>query len=334
MADKFLERYDYVENMLLCAKRGFNKDACSYKTGAQPLVLCHFSDVHRDENEIKRIVEAKRELGDSVDDFICTGDIVAGRYNEGVEWWKNAGAEDILITVGNHDVLASAEGFDFSDMTTQSQTYEQYMAPFCDRWGVNIEKGKTYYYKEYPKNECMLIVINVMLIGEEDAQQQKWFVETLEKANKLNYTVVIGAHIYAHEVEKVECNFSTLERNPGGDLLQDAYIDAVNTFVTSGGKLACWLVGHIHADNIVRSVKYPNQLFIAIDASSVWQSDYYTDAPRIIGTEFEDMMNLTTVDTTSCLVKLIRLGVNRDRYLRSKKAITISYKTGKVIYQE
>ncbi len=324
-----------VEELLLCAKRAYNVSACSYKTGKQPLVLCHFSDIHGDDVELERIVALKKALGDRVNDFLCTGDMVPGRLLDGYEYWKNTdGAGEILTVIGNHDVLSTKENFDFSQRAEQSVQFKQYMAPFIASWGVCYEENKTYYYKDYPTCGIRLIAINEMLQSKDSDEQFKWFEQLLADSLTSGLTVVCASHSPRTELYGIKTGFSSIDRVCDNGLLEIRYYDAVDAFIAKGGSFAVWLTGHFHSDHFGMPKAYPDQLFSAIDSSSRWQSDYYTDMPRVDGTIFQDVLNLTVIDTTSDLLHIIRIGANRDRYLRSKKYLTVNYKTKELICTE
>ena len=101
----------------------------------------------------------------------------------------------------------------------------------------------------------------------------------------------------------------------------------------SGGKFVCYIAGHTHIDFILRSKTSPKQLEIVSDAACDWQSDAYSESARVPGTRSRDLANAFVVDTSRHMIKIIRVGVNRDSLMRPKNGITIDYESGEIILQ-
>lgn len=323
-----------IEERLLQAKRRINGSNNAYLGNPQPVVLLHFSDIHGDKTELQRMVEIHERYKSMIDDIICTGDLVEYRYANGIDFWSNTdGAEDILIAIGNHDVLTDPSGYDWTQRASQSDQYTRYIAPFVDNWGVTYTSGKTYYYKDYIEKSLRLIVLNCMLTGDDDSAQLSWFENVLDDAKTESLSVVVANHYMIANPEKVSCNFSILDKNVGTDVLPLAYLAAIDDFKGGGGKFVCHIAGHTHWDIIVRSTTYPDQICIVIDALSRAQANMYSDTQRTDGTKSQDLANLVAFDTASGVVKIMRIGANMDHYLREKNCITINYTTGEIITQ-
>lgn len=149
------------------------------------------------------------------------------------------------------------------------------------------------------------------------------------------YHVVIANHFMVGNPEKMNCNFTTLDGGiPTEPRLDTAYLAKVNTFINNGGNFICHICGHEHLDYVVKSVDYPNQICIAIDTASTFQGQACSDTTRTTGKKTQDLCNVISFDTTSHIIKIIRIGADSDRYLRNKNQITIDYQTGQVLYQE
>lgn len=320
---------------LLQAKRPINLTANAYKSVTQPVVLLHFSDIHGGAVELYRMLEIKNVYSDLIDDVICTGDIVTDRWSDGIDWWTNTnGAEDILIAVGNHDVLTAASGYDWTQLAAQTDQYSRYIAPFVTNWGCTYESGKTYYYKDYSAKKLRLIVLNCMLTSTDDTDQLTWFETTLAGAKTNGYSVVVANHMMIESSQKVDCNFSSLDHDVSGsgNVLSVDYESAIKDFVDGGGKFICHISGHTHYDMIVKGTNdYVDQLCVVVDAISTAQGNQYSDTQRTIGTASRDLANLIVFDTASKVIKIVRVGANMDHYLRPKNCITINYETGDII---
>ena len=317
---------------LLQANRPINASANSYLSVAQPVTLLHFSDIHADSVELKRMVEFLDRYSSLIDNAICTGDMVNQRYSDGMTWWSNIdGADKILLAIGNHDALADPSGYDWTQLATQADQYSQYFAPYIANWGCTYTANKTYYYKDYTAKKIRLIVLNCMLVGSDSTEQLTWLTNTLASAKVSGLSVVIAVHYMPYNSQKIDCNFSTLDRGVGNEVLSLSYLTAVQDFVADGGEFVCYIAGHVHYDIFVKSISYPNQMCICIDALNVYQSNVYSDTQRTNGTKSQDLANLITFDTASKVVKINRVGADTDHYLRSKKCMTFKYLTGEII---
>ncbi len=324
-----------INELLMCASRAYNEGACGYKKYAQPLVLGHFSDIHGDKEELERVIAVKDYLGDRMDDLICTGDLIPGRIQDGIEFWNSVdGSDKILVAMGNHDTLADPNGFNFSIVAPQKEQYDVYYKGKVEKQNIAIEENKTYYYKDYPAKAVRLIVLNVMITGNDRDEQVAWFENAVKDAKEKNLTVLCASHFLPKDFVRVECNFTDFDRSGSGANLDDRFLQIIDSFIDEGGSFVCWLAGHIHGDFFGYSKAHPNQYTLSVDALSRLYSDYYSDMPRDNGTVFQDVMNFIVVDTTSNLLHIIRIGGNLDRYLRSKRYMTFDYKSRKIICQE
>ena len=318
-----------VEGKLIQALRPLNTSSNQYLEEDKPLVLLHFSDIHADIRSLRRTIEFYNAYKNYIDDIICTGDLVATRWNDGFSWWGDfTGSEKILLAIGNHDTLTASSGFDWTQQATEADTYTRYFAPYIANWNCEYTEGKTYYYKDYEAKNVRLIVLNCMLKDSDATAQLSWLETTLAGAKTAGYTVVIANH-YSPFSKKVACNFTSLDKTYGAELGSD-YVSAVNSFITGGGKFACYIAGHTHYDGIVQNSD-DNQFCVIVDAASVEQANQYSDTQRTNFTKSQDLENLVCVDTSSQAVKVIRVGADMDHYLRSKKQITLKYPTNTII---
>lgn len=198
--------------------------------------------------------------------------------------------------------------------------------------GLTVQTGKTYYYKDYPDNKIRLVVLNCMLLGEEMQEQTTWF-ENVLSSTPSDYSVVGATHYPPAQRVKLDTTFTSLINN-GGSAKVDAFMAAVDTFINNGGKFVCWLAGHTHFDLVEYDSRYPNQLWIVVINAKY--ENVWGDTQRTEGTKSEDGFNVVSVDTAKKYVKVIRVGADRDCYLRSKQTLTLDYSTSPatVIYND
>ena len=345
----------FVDAVLSSAVKGFtgrDENSRTFKQKTQPISFLHFSDIHGDKVELKRMVEfydyfrtvpgydGQYTVGATkyyIDDMICTGDLVYQYYTDGFGYWGEVpGAERCLLAIGNHDIHPTEGG----TALTQAQTYNMYFAPYIANWGLGEnahEEGKTYYYKDYANRNFRLIVLNEMLTGTDDEAQLTWFTAALA-STPANYTVAVAIHGFMRNMEKVPCSFTCIERpisaNPNTAISRN-YTDAVNTFIAGGGNFSVWFFGHAHSDFIVRTTIYPDrqQYGICVDGLNREMSTNDGDILRVNGTQSQDLANIMVIDTLSGVVKLIRVGANVDRFMRRKQLLCFNYTTGQIIAQ-
>ena len=317
---------------LLQAKRTINLTPNAYKTNIQPLVLLHFSDLHAEADNLRRIVQYKEFLGSLIDDVICTGDMVSDRYNDGMEFWSEvSGSDDILMVIGNHDALAGDSGHDWTNTVPQSDLYNTFIAPYVENWNCTYTQNLTYYYKDYANKKVRLICLNCMLLSAESDAQLSWFETTLTEAKNLGYYVIVATHYPINDASKIVCNFSSLDKSQT-NTLNAAYINAVDNYIANGGKFGCYIAGHTHWDDILKANNH-NQMCIVVDAAGANVANVYSDTQRTIGEKSWDCANLFVFDGDSGTIKIIRAGANQDHYLRNKNNLTLKLNDCSVVTQ-
>lgn len=327
-----------IKNKIIQAAKPINLTSWAYKTAIQPLCLLHFSDIHGDAIELSRISDFIEEYDSYIDDAICTGDLVAGRWRDDFSYWAQNSNGKILTTIGNHDVLAPDTGWDWSDRKTQLEQYNRYMLPFIENWGVHYTSGLTYYYKDYIEKTIRLIVLNPMLTDNDDTAQLSWFETVLTEALNNNLNVIVANHFPLAGGQKINSNFTTLDKDVSGtdanNYLQTTYQEKIKNFINAGGKFITHIIGHTHRDYITKGKDdYSNQLGLIIDCLNRDQCNQYSDLQRENGTLSQDLANLYFIDTTIKCIKIIRIGANMDHYLRPKNYLTINYETQQIISQ-
>lgn len=323
------------------AKRRLNTSSGMWATLPPVLGLLHFSDLHGRTTNLERIVQFADACSEYIDDVISTGDQVTDRYSDGYDFWANtSGTEGFLTCIGNHDVLNSESGvWDWTDLVGMGDAYNRYLAPYIAGWGVNYTAGNTYYYKDYTDNHIRLVVLDMMLLDNDAAAQNTWLASTLAGAKTLGYSVVIAEHTPPQKVELIESNFTSIGGNQLGSntnswsRLDPMYQDTVQDFIDDDGSFLCWIAGHTHNDFLCVNPDYPSQLFVVVCHAHGGDtySMQYNDQQRISGDKSMDAFNLVFLDATTKTVKLVRVGADRDLYLRHRGTITIDCQTLEII---
>ena len=313
------------DNKIAEAKRGKNITTDGYQEAAKPLTLLHFSDIHGDEMELARAVELMRKKAAFIDDAICTGDMITERWSDGMAFWNHvAGAEKILLAIGNHDVMTASTGYDDEQRASAAEQHARYIAPYYENWHItsSVTGNLTYYYKDYPDSKIRLIVLNDMLQSADMETQKAWLAASLSDAITSEYSVVVARHCQTPSSEAVDCGFTNMDRF-GLHSYAD-YSAEVDAFIGNGGSFLCYLCGHLHWDQIsVYRGTNGNQLSVSVECLNINQGNMFSDTQRICGFRSQDVFNAVTFDTSSNVIKIIRVGANMDHYLRPKNVLAI-----------
>ena len=122
---------------------------------------------------------------------------------------------------------------------------------------------------------------------------------------------------------KTELSYSPKEKYEGK--LPDITVNA--DFTKRGkGLFACYLMGHIHEDVILKCDKYSDQTVIAHPSSSAdtWQN-YCSDLPRAEGTKAEDCLTVLSLETEKREIRLVRVGSNFTMDMKKRVYFVINY---------
>ena len=327
---------DGTDLLIVQAKHNVRNDS----EPQEPFVLVHLSDVHGDKDALARIVEWAKAHEGIFDDIIATGDLAALEFSDGLDFWEDVeGAEQILTCVGNHDVYGNLEARRAYDSITVADAAEQYIEPFESSWGdIDHEPGTTWYAKDYPERGVRLIVCDCMVyLGEnsnEEAQEQNsWLEETLDDALAQDLTVVLAEHLPLADESMVDCSWATFDRKFAyGPFLPNDIPNRVQDFIDAGGTFACYLCGHCHCDAVHTLPGHPEQFALTVPCLSdagdqiIWgDMDRSSAATR-------DAFDIVVVDTANSLVKVVRIGANRDLAMQHRSALTWDYRRHRLVY--
>ncbi len=310
--------------------------------------LLHFSDIHGDVKCLKNIQIVKDYMKDYIDDAICTGDFVSKNWYSDTGFWNQETDGTILTCIGNHDVLL---GDSDNIQPSEEDIYHRFIGPYVNYWGENVSQTypNLYYYKDYPEKAFRLIVLNVMYYEQEKVDKQnKWLENVLKDAKEKSYSVVIAEHSYPDQAQRICCTFSSLTRFPESTMkfsFQKYVYDyqvIVQRFIDYGGDFICFLCGHRHADYIAYTKGYERQTFIGVAGAlcynnmGVSEYDYGTDARRISAEKSMDCFNIVSFDKNAHIIKLVRIGCDRDLYMRHRGILVLDYSTAPatVIYND
>ena len=319
-----------VRNKLLQMKRYLRLNA-SGTNGTVPLSILHLSDIHGDKKCWDRMIAFKQKYKDYIDDAICTGDLVASTFGDDKTYLANGG-DEVMLVIGNHDAAKSAwNTYD----TTSQECYEGLLAPYIENWGVTSETNKCYYFKDYVTQKIRLIVLDAT-VGSNDSDehwngtQLLWLVDKLDWAKQNSYSVIIATHYWAVGSSGrtyVDCTFTCKTPLSEGEwVMPSDILTAVQSFIDAGGIFICYLSGHTHRDFVYYPTNYPKQLGIVVDCGAGYISaTNVCDEARVAGTKSIDAFNIYGFDVTRKIIKVVRIGSDRDSLMRHKGILTIQY---------
>lgn len=309
---------------------------------AKPLTLLWFTDPHRKEEPLERIIEFKNHLKglSMLDDTICTGDIVLSSSEETTQfakyWTDNPDTSDILIACGNHEWYAQTA--QPHGKMTIAQIDAMYFSDTSD-WGITRVGTNPFYYKDYTDQNIRLIVADPAITSEE-ADETTWLNNVLADAITNNLAVIIATHYLRGNIAVYDNNWShvdsrTLEvHTQGYDWAGCDIISCVSTFINNGGKFICYMIGHEHADYVGHPVGHSDQLIISLASASSGRSETplnINDLPRYDGTKSCDCFNVITFDSERNVIKCIRVGADINMYEEPRTAFSYDYDAGQFI---
>lgn len=332
---------DTVGNLVIQAKRPL---ANWHRQGTYNAILSMmvFTDLHADKVNLERIIKFDDEYSSYIDDYIQLGDIVDDNYGNDFSFFSNLPfSKKIMSAIGNHDTRANYDERETADnqwtLHAGIDAYNKYFAPFSSYWLANVvqptnaaSNGLCYYYKDYTSSKLRLIVLDCMKYTTE---QLTWFANSLTNAISLGYSVIVAQHSnfggYIPLGDFSSLDDSYADKSGGGDGNVDDYLNAVDTFINNGGTFICWLSGHMHVDCSGWIAYHNNQLAFVFECAKC--SGAYSDGDRVLGEKSQDSFNIISVDTNANLVKVVRVGNDCDRYLRSRKSIVVNYLTKEIV---
>lgn len=294
------------------------------------------TDMHGDSANLSRFLQYCAEYSAYINGgLISLGDMVANIYSDDFNYWLNMpGADEIMLTIGNHDVWLTNSVS--SQLAPKADAYTKYFAPNMSKWNVvqptnAASQGLMYWYKDYAESNLRIVVLDCMYW---DSNENSWFASVLSDALTKGYHVLCIQHYdIAKDMTALDGNFNSLDYGFSHLVQGSGATDmknAVDTFITNGGTFVAWLGGDAHIDAFgsftIGSNKQASFVFECAGTNAG-----YTDSNRIVGQKSQDCFNIVSIDTYSKLLKIVRVGNNSDRYLRHKNYLTYDYDNGVVI---
>ena len=303
-----------------------------FKDEFKPLQFVHFSDIHAVLDLWNRISEYINYYKEYIDFAVHTGDFCGNNQEQYVDFYNYGLKCDrpIYNCVGNHDTSVTRKWI----KNTKESAHRLLFAPMNDE---SVE-GTEYldcdysmtYYKDFTGSNIRMIVLDLYY---DIDKQIVWLKKTLEDAKRKNVHVITAMHepsghvndtfgVTFHTYNDYESLYGKCPKMPFENIISD--------FIKDGGNYIANFVGHVHHD--LFGMTDEGVLNTAVPSATNW--DGWCDGKRVRGTRTYDCFNVVSIDTNLGLLKIVRVGNNRDHYFRSQKSLCYDYMNKKVIYND
>lgn len=262
---------------------------------------------------------------------ICGGDIpetntgtLDGLYEQAQDWQKmmgQFGAHNVYTCRGNHDYLAKLTEGSTALTNRACHAYVMGYRPYNIHPSAD---GKNSYYFDVDTAKIRFIVLDQYDVSNTDMdatftayiglspQQYHWFVEEALNANGYDIVIIchqplniVGDTTYKSNLDLLRdiiTAFNAHEQFTGSWGATSINVD----FSTYTSNLICVFSGHTHYD----ASGDTGFLNIVSTSDAVYQTDGYS---RQLGTITECALNIISINTSSKVIKCLRVGAGSDR---------------------
>ena len=295
-------------------------------TGANDHVLSFlwFSDIHKEQKQWDRAIQLANYYSTRMAFAIHTGDYVGNDQSNYEHLYENGVTPSIpmLNVVGNHDIYSN-----FADRIVAAKSATKAIVmPNTANWGVTWGTGDSpmHYYKDFATEKIRLVVLDDYYDTE---TQATWLATVLSDAKTLGYHVITAAHETSRPITVWSDNgFNSKDAaalTAGGlNHSSSSYDVVIKAFKDNGGVHIAHICGHEHVDLMGKTDN--GVLNIVIGSQHGYYADA-SDAMRIDNTRTADLVNVVGINTDLGLIKIVRVGVNTDHYLRDRNVLTYDY---------
>lgn len=298
----------------------------------KPLRFVHFSDIHAVLDLWNRIVDYINYYSEYIDFAIHTGDYCGAHQGIYVDLYKtgNPCKRSIYNCVGNHDTVMVTGNESFKN--TKESVYKLlFESCNCmdDLAFLKCDHSMT-YYKDFLESNVRLIVLDCYY---DIDKQCTWLKGLLDDAREKGLCVITAMHErsdYVNDSYGVTFHTKNDYLSLEGRGNKSPFEPIIAKFIAQGGCHICNLVGHEHHDMF--GLTDAGVLNVAVESATNW--DGWCDGKRVKGTRTYDCFNVVSVDANMGLLKIVRVGDNRDIFLRSQRSLCFDYVNKKVIYND
>lgn len=295
----------------------------------RPIQFVHFSDIHARLDLWNRVVEYVNYYHDYIDFALHTGDYCGARQEEYVDFY-NRGEQcvrNIYNCIGNHDTYTTTQWL----KNTKESAHSLLFAPSHGIDGTFMECDHSMtYYRDFPESNLRMIVLD--LYYDIDLQCE-WLRKILDDAREKELCVITAMH---EPSDTVNDTFGVTFHSKNeyvalnGRVRTKEFEPIIADFIAAGGCHVCNFVGDEHHD--LFGLTDSGVLNSAVPCATSW--DGWSDGKRIPGTRTFDCFNVVSIDPDMGLLKLVRVGNNRDLFLRSQRSLCYDFINKKVIFND
>lgn len=288
--------------------------------------MIHFSDIHGNQEMFNRIVEFSNYYASNLSMLLHTGDYVYKGQEDFVDLLGNAEINNVPFynVVGNHDQYISDSD---RSQATKASTYANVITRTQRNWqniGVTYMSGNNpmTYYKDFKSSKIRIIILDDFY---DIDIQAAWLAAILEEARTLGYHVITAKHSKTDSITERVTSFNSKDVYSGDfNTIFDA---AIKKFISAGGIHICNICGHEHVDEM----GYTDNGILNVVAECATSDVSWQNCKRDKNTKSFDCFNILSIDTNAGLIKIIRIGDNKDIYLRDKSYTCYDYINKKVV---
>lgn len=295
--------------------------------------LIQWSDSHL-QNDAVSATQNLISKSPNIDFTVNCGDITNAYFQQGIGVYD---ATKSVCVIGNHDSIdqkgAISSGYQWKVQVEQTTLYTNYLEKSKTAFEINIDAGKTYWYKIFTDKKVIVIGINDTLINDAQAEQYTWFTNVIKKAIAQNLTVVFVSHAPVKSMNVISSNWNgklavTEEflKNSTGYISAygEGYDKPLNYLLNSNANVACVLCGHTHFDCFGTITKTDNTKVPFINVGSTL-IDSYNDIPRTTDVTKTASVVANMIEFDNSGLRLFRLGSDGSTTGAARKMLAWSY---------
>lgn len=234
-----------------------------------------------------------------------------------------------FITDGNGMLAIAANGDGMAKLTTEQETWlkgllDETLDAQSDVYGYSVVCIAHYPLEDRPHNNsldangCNNDYTNGgMVLNHRTHETIAFEYDISNGSGELNHHFNMRNRIAVNN----SYGYVKGEVNNMGDILQH--------FKNNGGKFVAWISGHTHSDHFYYPKQYPDILVVVIDQAGALRD--HSETARSVDMDLRMCANYYAIDTKSGLLKIVRLGLTSDRFLRPKNMLCYDYIHRKVI---
>lgn len=304
--------------------------------------LLQWSDSHGDNDAVSYTNEVIASAKNNVDAVLHCGDICEYEFENG---YGIANLHNSMLILGNHDCIKDSgtnpKGYIWTDQPTQAQLYDAFFRPFIHEWGCVGNETETWWYKDYPEKNILLVGMNDAVFGSIEKAEIEWLEWINNFAKENERKVIIAKHAPMIPTTFEMHNFTKTGAYRNYSIYDDArfYIWSYENNVKLHNKLLMLdcdlrliITGHTHCDALYFiENKYRRKIPVCTITSTL-NDNSYQDVPRTnegINTGRFAMNQIELTEDEK--LRIYRLGSNTSQNGLTRKGFIWDMKKGKFV---